>query len=161
MVGQAILPAAAFQAAQTLRSPFRRPKNSERHLSGGPNSERISRSSPQSLREALRKTSPPLGHCRPTAVYYFSLHGTLPASRVFPPERLTSGNAFVTMDRPLLSETRGNCQAHNECLARWGRKIWPLPVACICDHAEPRVRACHSPGGIHALVGPIEGIHCS
>ncbi len=34
----------------------------------------------------------------------FRLHGTLPASRVFP-ERLTSGKAFVTMDR-LLDQAR-------------------------------------------------------
>ena len=32
----------------------------------------------------------------------FRLHGTLPRSRVFPPDKLTtSGKAFVTMDRLL------------------------------------------------------------
>ena len=31
----------------------------------------------------------------------FRLHGSLPASRVFPPERLTSGKAFVAIDRIL------------------------------------------------------------
>ena len=31
----------------------------------------------------------------------FRLHGTLPASRVFPPQRLSSGKAFVAMDRIL------------------------------------------------------------
>jgi len=31
----------------------------------------------------------------------FRLHGSLPASRVFPPERLTNGQAFVAMDRLL------------------------------------------------------------
>ena len=31
----------------------------------------------------------------------FRLHGSLPANRVFPPERLTSGKAFVAMDRIL------------------------------------------------------------
>lgn len=31
----------------------------------------------------------------------FRLHGSLPASRVFPPARLTSGRAFLTMDRIL------------------------------------------------------------
>src|SRR5215510_2253545 len=31
----------------------------------------------------------------------FRLHGSLPASRVFPPERLRNGRAFVAMDRLL------------------------------------------------------------
>jgi REP-associated tyrosine transposase len=31
----------------------------------------------------------------------FRLHDSLPANRVFPPERLTTGKAFVTMDRIL------------------------------------------------------------
>ena len=31
----------------------------------------------------------------------FRLHGSLPANRVFPPERLTSGKAFVAVDRLL------------------------------------------------------------
>ncbi len=31
----------------------------------------------------------------------FRLHGSLPESRIFPPERLTSGKAFVAMDRLL------------------------------------------------------------
>jgi putative DNA methylase len=31
----------------------------------------------------------------------FRLHDSLPANRVFPPDRLTSGQAFVTMDRIL------------------------------------------------------------
>ena len=31
----------------------------------------------------------------------FRLHGSLPANRVFPPERMTSGRAFVAMDRIL------------------------------------------------------------
>jgi putative transposase len=31
----------------------------------------------------------------------FRLHGSLPVSRVFPPERLSSGKAFVAMDRIL------------------------------------------------------------
>ena len=35
----------------------------------------------------------------------FRLHGSLPANRVFPPARLTSGEAFVAMDK-LLDEAR-------------------------------------------------------
>ena len=31
----------------------------------------------------------------------FRLHDSLPANRVFPPDRLTSGQAFVAMDRIL------------------------------------------------------------
>jgi len=31
----------------------------------------------------------------------FRLHGSLPASRVFPPANLNAGKAFVTMDRIL------------------------------------------------------------
>jgi hypothetical protein len=31
----------------------------------------------------------------------FRLHGSLPAKRVFPPERLTDGRAFVVMDKLL------------------------------------------------------------
>jgi REP element-mobilizing transposase RayT len=31
----------------------------------------------------------------------FRLHGSLPANRIFPPKRLTSGQAFVAMDRIL------------------------------------------------------------
>jgi hypothetical protein len=37
----------------------------------------------------------------------FRLHGSLPASRVFPPERLTSGKAFVAIDRILDKSTSG------------------------------------------------------
>jgi hypothetical protein len=31
----------------------------------------------------------------------FRLHDSLPRNRIFPPQRLTSGKAFVTMDRIL------------------------------------------------------------
>ena len=37
----------------------------------------------------------------------FRLHDTLPANRVFPPERLTTGKAFVAMDRILDRATTG------------------------------------------------------
>src|SRR5262245_46481849 len=36
----------------------------------------------------------------------FRLHDSLPANRVFPPERLTTGKAFVAMDR-ILDRARG------------------------------------------------------
>jgi putative transposase len=37
----------------------------------------------------------------------FRLHGSLPANRIFPPERLTNGKAFVAMDRMLDTATTG------------------------------------------------------
>ncbi len=37
----------------------------------------------------------------------FRLHGSLPANRIFPPARLTSGRAFVAMDRLLDAASSG------------------------------------------------------
>lgn len=37
----------------------------------------------------------------------FRLHGSLPASRVFPPARMNNGEAFVAMDRILDSASSG------------------------------------------------------
>jgi len=37
----------------------------------------------------------------------FRLHGSLPANRVFPPERLRNGRAFAAMDRLLDSNRSG------------------------------------------------------
>src|SRR5438105_1734301 len=37
----------------------------------------------------------------------FRLHGSLPAQRVFPPERVAAGKAFVAMDRVLDRATSG------------------------------------------------------
>jgi len=37
----------------------------------------------------------------------FRLHGSLPTHRVFPPARMTSGRAFVVMDRLLHQPTGG------------------------------------------------------
>ena len=60
----------------------------------------------------------------------FRLHGTLPASRIFLPERLISGKAFVAMDRILDRATggRGTLAVQRtapsvECLFRPGNKL--------------------------------------
>src|SRR5882762_4622617 len=51
--------------------------------------------------EALRKTATPLGRRRSTLFVTFRLHDSLPSNRVFPPEVMTNGKAFVAMDRIL------------------------------------------------------------
>jgi putative transposase len=82
-VGQAILPAAAFPGGVLL----------------------LQRNSPRRLHKlAVKHYERRLPHWdvvgQPVFVT-FRLHGTLPASRVFPPERMSSGKAFVAMDRIL------------------------------------------------------------
>jgi REP element-mobilizing transposase RayT len=82
----------------------------------------------------------------------FRLRGSLPASRVFPPERLTSGKAFVAIDRILDKAASGPLYLRMPGIAT-------LVVACLCD-GEQRFRRyqMHSfvvmPNHVHLLVTP-------
>src|ERR671939_132961 len=95
----------------------------------------------------------------------FRLHGSLPAHRVFPPDSLaSSGKAFVAMDRlldrgrqrtvvPAPARTRGHGGGG---LARWGAEIPPLPVTCLCRHAESRASSRYPQRWGYAMVGAIK-----
>jgi hypothetical protein len=82
----------------------------------------------------------------------FRLHGSLPASRVFPPERLTSGKAFVAIDRILDKATSGPLDL---CMP----DIAALVVASLRDGEQRFHRyQMHSfvvmPNHLHLLVTP-------
>jgi REP element-mobilizing transposase RayT len=82
----------------------------------------------------------------------FRLHGSLPASRVFPPERLTSGKAFVAIDRILDKSTSGPLYLRMP-------EIAALVVACLHD-GEQRFHRYQMhpfvvmPNHVHLLVTP-------
>jgi putative transposase len=82
----------------------------------------------------------------------FRLHGGLPASRVFPPERMCSGKAFVAMDRIL-------DRARNGPLFLRQPEIADMVVVALRD-GEERFRRyqLHSfvvmPNHVHLLVTP-------
>jgi putative DNA methylase len=82
----------------------------------------------------------------------FRLHGSLPANRVFPPERLTSGKAFVAIDRILDKTTSGPLYLRVPGIAA-------LVVACL-HHGEQRFHRyqMHAfvvmPSHVHLLVTP-------
>jgi putative transposase len=82
----------------------------------------------------------------------FRLHGSLPASRVFPPERLTSGKAFVAIDRILDKSTSGPLYLRMPDIAA-------LLVAALRDGEQRFHRyQMHSfvvmPNHVHILVTP-------
>jgi REP element-mobilizing transposase RayT len=82
----------------------------------------------------------------------FRLHGSLPASRVFPPQRLTSGRAFVAIDRILDKSTSGPLYLRMP-------EIAALVVACLHDGEQRFHRSeMHSfvimPNHVHLLVTP-------
>jgi putative transposase len=83
----------------------------------------------------------------------FRLHGSLPAHRAFPPDRLTSGEAFVAMDR-ILDRARSG--------PRWlcRPEIARLLVTALRDGDQKFDRyRLHSfvvmPNHVHVLVTPI------
>lgn len=82
----------------------------------------------------------------------FRLHGSLPANRVFPPARLTSGKSFVAIDRILDKAVAGPLYLRTP-------EIAALVVACLRD-GEQRFRRyqTHSyvvlPNHVHLLVTP-------
>jgi putative DNA methylase len=83
----------------------------------------------------------------------FRLHGSLPASRVFPPQRLTSGKAFVAIDRILDTSTSGPLYLRMPGIAA-------LVVACLHDGEQRFHRyQMHSfvvmPNHVHLLVTPL------
>jgi REP element-mobilizing transposase RayT len=82
----------------------------------------------------------------------FRLHGSLPASRVFPAERLTSGRAFVAIDRILDKTVSGPLYLRMP-------EIAGLVVACLRDGEQRFQRyQLHSfvvmPNHVHLLVTP-------
>ncbi len=85
----------------------------------------------------------------------FRLHGTLPVSRVFPPQRLTTGRAFLAMDRILDQARAGPLFLRRPEIAR-------LVVNALGD-GENRFRRyrLHSyvvmPNHVHLLVTPLVG----
>ena len=82
----------------------------------------------------------------------FRLHGSLPANRVFPPERLTTGKAFVAMDRILDNARSGPTFLQQPDIAT-------LVVAALHD-GERRFGRYHlnsfvvMPNHVHILVTP-------
>src|ERR1035437_8636970 len=82
----------------------------------------------------------------------FRLHDSLPASRTFPPGRVTSGKAFVAIDRILDKAASGPLYLRMP-------EIAALVVACLCDGAQRfRRYEMHSfvvmPNHVHLLVTP-------
>ena len=83
----------------------------------------------------------------------FRLHGSLPAHRIFPPARLTSGRAFVAMDRIL-------DQARNGPVFLSRPEIAQLVIQALADGASRfRRYRLHSyvvmPNHVHLLVTPL------
>jgi REP element-mobilizing transposase RayT len=82
----------------------------------------------------------------------FRLHGSLPANRAFPPARLTSGKAFVAIDRILDRSASGPLYLRIP-------EIAALVVACLRDGEQRFHRyQMHSfvvmPNHVHLLVTP-------
>ena len=82
----------------------------------------------------------------------FRLHGSLPANREFPPARLSSGKAFVALDRILDTATSGPLYLQMP-------EIADLIVRCLRDGEERFQRyEIHSfvvmPNHVHLLVTP-------
>jgi putative transposase len=84
-VGRAILPAAAFQAARHFTQIPRIPPFPLHHITMKHHERRL----------------PHWDVVEHPLFVTFHLHGSLPAARVFPPDQLTSGKAFVAMDHIL------------------------------------------------------------
>ncbi len=82
----------------------------------------------------------------------FRLHGSLPSSRVFPPARFTSGQAFVAMDRLLDHARVGPFHLRQPEIAR-------LVIQALYD-GESRFQRYHlhafvvMPNHVHLLVTP-------
>jgi hypothetical protein len=75
----------------------------------------------------------------------FRLHGSLPAGRVFPPVQLSSGKAFVAIDRILDKSAAGPLYLRMPEIAalvvaclRWGDAVPSLSDALLCNHAQSR-----------------------
>ena len=82
----------------------------------------------------------------------FRLHGTLPTSRIFPPERLSSGRAFVAMDWILDRAQNGPSYLRKQDIAE-------LVVAALHDGERKfRPYSLHAfvvmPNHVHLLVTP-------
>src|SRR6266852_2644585 len=94
----------------------------------------------------------------------FRLYGSLPASRVFPPERLNSvrgdgsGSGPVNR-RPAVSAAAGNRRYGGGGFVGWGASVSAISTAFFRHHAESCSPSGDTPGGGHAMVGTIEGIH--
>lgn len=82
----------------------------------------------------------------------FRLHGSLPSNRVFPPARLTSGQAFVAMDRLLDHSRAGPFHLRRPEIAQ-------MVIKALHD-GENRLRRYHlhafvvMPNHVHLLVTP-------
>ena len=83
----------------------------------------------------------------------FRLHGSLPSNRVFPPAKLTSGRAFLAMDRILGKAQHGPVFLRQPEIAR-------LVVQALTD-GEARFQRYHlhsfvvMPNHVHLLVTPL------
>jgi len=81
----------------------------------------------------------------------FRLHGSLPASRVFPPERLRNGRAFAAMDKLLDCDRSGPLFLSQPEVAN-------LMVRALFDGERFRRYRLHAwvvmPNHIHLLVTP-------
>ena len=98
--------------------------------------------SPAARSWRIRRCRSPLPHLRvigqPLFVT-FRLYGSLPASRPFPASNITSGKAFVTMDRLLDQAQCGGdfAQATWRCPARSPRLPEGKPTCCSNGQAAP------------------------
>ena len=129
-MGRAILPAAAFQAARLQIQLVRIPAVALHQIT---------------MRHYERRL-PHWDVVEHPLFVTFRLHGSLPTGRVFPPGQLTSGKAFVAMDRILDRAVNGPSFLRRPdiaglvatAFARRGTSVWTLSVACIRHHAESR-----------------------
>jgi len=105
----------------------------------------------------------------------FRLHGSLPANRVFPPERVTtSGQAFVTMDRLFDPATSGPFYLRQDVIAKLivralhegedrFQRYQRHAFVAMPNHVHLLdLREVGYPArGFHSLVGPIKRLHRS